>query len=150
MTRPFVLRPYTPADLDACVAIWRTASEAAHPFLGRDHLDADEALVRDVYFPQAEITVASEGTIPVGFIALIGRFVGGLFVSPDRHRRGIGRMLIDAAAQTHGPLAVEVYEENAAARRFYAALGFEDAGRRAVDDRDRPHPLVRMDQPNAA
>ncbi|MCC5987874.1 MAG: GNAT family N-acetyltransferase [Pararhodobacter sp.] len=146
MTASLTLRPYTPADLDACAAIWRAASEAGHPFLAGADLDADEALVRDVYFPQAEITLACDGARPVGFVAMIGSFIGALFVAPDQHRRGIGRMLVAAVAQTHGPLVVEVYAENAGACRFYGALGFTETGRRDMDDRGRAHPLVRMEQ----
>lgn len=149
MTASLTLRPYTPADLDACAAIWRAASEAGHPFLTCADLDADEALVRDVYFPQAQITLACDGGEPVGFVALISSFIGGLFVAPDQHRRGIGRMLVDAVVQTHGPLTVEVYADNPGARRFYGALGFTETGRRDMDDRGRAHPLVRMEQQGA-
>jgi GNAT superfamily N-acetyltransferase len=147
MNQSLILRAYAPSDLPGCLAIWRAASEAGHPFLTREELDADEAIVRDLYFPQARITVACDGADPVGFVALIGSFIGGLFVSPDQHRRGIGRILVQAVAETHGPLAVEVYAENASAHQFYRALGFGETGRRASDDRGRPYPLVRMEQP---
>lgn len=149
MTASLTLRPYTPADIDACAAIWRAASEAGHPFLTSDDLDADAVLVRDVYFPQAEITLACDGARPVGFVAMIGSFIGALFVAPDQHRRGIGRMLVAAVAQMYGPLTVEVYAENAGARRFYRALGFTETGRRDVDDCARAHALVRMEQSGA-
>jgi GNAT superfamily N-acetyltransferase len=150
MTRRLILRAYAPSDLAACLAIWRAASEAGHPFLAREDLDADEALVRDVYFPQARITVACDGAAPVAFVAMVGSLIGALFVSPDQHRRGIGRALIETVAQTHGPLTVEVYEDNAGARRFYRALGFRQTARRATDDRDRPLPLVRMERPGGS
>lgn len=146
MTASLTLRPYTPADLEDCAAIWRAASEAGHPFLTSADLDADEALVRDVYLSQAQIILACDGAEPVGFVALIGSFIGGLFVAPDQHLRGIGRMLVEAAAQTDGPLTVEVYAENSGARRFYGAFGFTETDRRNVDDRGRAHPLVRMEQ----
>ena len=146
MTAHLALRPYTPADLDACTAIWRAASNAGHPFLSREDLKADEALVREVYFPRAAITLACDGGAPVGFVAMIGAFIGGLFVAPDQHRRGIGRMLVEAVAHTHGPLMVEVYEANSGARQFYRALGFSETGHRGFDDRGRPLPLIRMEQ----
>lgn len=147
MTRPLTLRPYAPADSDACLTIWRAASESGHPFLTSKELDGDAALVRDVYLPQADITLACIGDEPVGFVALIGSFIGGLFVLPGRHRSGIGRKLVQAAARAHGPLVVEVYEANTTARGFYGALGFVQAGRRASDDRGRPYPLLRLEQP---
>lgn len=143
------LRPYTPADLSACLHIWRVASEAGHPFLDAAALDADAGLVRDVYIPAAEMTLACEGARVAGFVAMIGSFIGGLFVLPAYHRRGIGRDLLQAAAARHGPLSVEVYAANTRALAFYESLGFVETGRRARDDQDRPLPLVWMEQPGA-
>lgn len=138
------IRPYrADADLEPCLAIWRAASEAGHPFLGAGALDDDEPLVRDVYMPAAEVWVADAGG-PVGFIALLDGFVGGLFVAPGRHGEGIGRALVEHAAALRGALTVDVYEENVAAQRFYRRAGFVETGRRAEDDRGRPHALVSM------
>ncbi|MGJ3263669.1 MAG: GNAT family N-acetyltransferase [Salinarimonas sp.] len=140
-----LIRAYDPTyDADACLAVWRAASEAGHPFLGASALDADAVLVRDVYLPRAEIMVASDDGRLAGFLALLGTVIGGLFVDPARHARGIGRALVLHAAARKGALDVEVYEENAGARAFYDRLGFVPTGRRATDDQGRPHPLVRM------
>ena len=147
MTRDLVLRPSAEQDRDTCLAIWRAASEAGHPFLTRSELDADEVLVRDVYLSKATITVACEGEEPVGFIAMIDDFIGGLFVQPARHRQGVGRLLIAAASRQAGPLSVEVYAENVKALGFYETLGFVQTAERATDDQGRPHGLVRLKQP---
>lgn len=138
------LRPYTPADLDTCMEIWRRASEYAHAFLGDTALDADAILVRTLYIPGAEIIVAEADGRVVGFVALIGDFVGGLFVDPAHHGRGIGRRLMAAAERRRGPLTLEVYIRNRAARDFYAALGYREILCQINDDQGRPHPLVRM------
>lgn len=143
------IRPYDPAeDLDECLAVWRAASEVGHPFLGPAALDADAVLVREVYMPRAEIHVAVADGRVVGFIALLGDVVGGLFVDPRVHGRGIGAALIRFAAAAEGTLAVEVYEENAAARAFYGRVGFVETGRRPTDDQGRPHALIRMILPH--
>ncbi len=147
MTVDIVLRPYAGPDRDTCLAIWRAASEAGHPFLTRPALDADQVLVRDVYLAKAAITLACDEAGPVGFIALIDDFIGGLFVQPGRHRQGVGRLLITAASRQAGPLSVEVYVENAKALRFYETLGFVPTAERATDDQGRPHALVRLGQP---
>ncbi|TFL16672.1 GNAT family N-acetyltransferase [Jannaschia formosa] len=139
------LRPYEAGrDLERCLAIWRVASEAGHPFLDAATLDADAVQVRDVYMPAAEIVVAERGGAVVGFIALLDDLVGGLFVDPATHRSGAGRALIRDAARVRGRLEVEVYEANAGARAFYAACGFAETGRREIDDHGRKLPLIRM------
>jgi ribosomal protein S18 acetylase RimI-like enzyme len=143
-TAPMILRPYTPADLDAVMAIWRRASEAGHPFLSAADLDADAELVRTLYIPGAEITVAEEDGRILGFVALVGTFVGGLFVDPAAHRRGVGRRLMADAESRRGPLTLEVYVANATARAFYRALGYREILCQITDDQGRPHPLVRM------
>jgi ADP-ribose pyrophosphatase YjhB (NUDIX family)/predicted GNAT superfamily acetyltransferase len=139
------LRPYDgPSDLDHCMVLWRAASEAGHPFLDAATLDVDALVVRELYMPAAEITVAERNGKVVGFIALLGDLVGGLFVDPGAHRSGTGRALIGDALRRKGRLEVEVYEANPGARAFYAACGFVETGRRDTDDHGRALPLIRM------
>lgn len=136
-------------DLERCLAVWRAASEDAHSFLGLEAIRADEQLVRDRYMPMAEITVAEQDDDVAGFIALLGSFIGGLFVSPERARRGIGRELVDNAARRKGTLEVEVYKENPRALAFYSSLGFRQVSERPLDDLGRDHPLILMQRPLA-
>jgi len=142
---PLLIRPYDPkSDLERCMTIWRTASEVAHPFLGASELDADATLVRDQYMPAANIHVAvSEGAVS-GFIALLGSFIGGLFVDPALHGHGIGKALVLEARRCHPILDVEVYEANMDARAFYARLRFTESGRRERDDQGRTLPLIAL------
>jgi len=139
------IRPYCAAlDLERCMMIWRQASEAGHPFLPSTALDADAALVREKYMPAAEIQVAEVDGAVSGFIALLGSFIGGLFVDPSQHRQGIGRALVLGAHRGRPVLEVEVYEANTDARAFYAKLGFIETSRRERDDQDRPFPLIML------
>lgn len=143
--RPLTIRPYAPAsDLDRCMTIWRKASEVGHPFLAPSMLDADAALVREKYMPAADILVAVIGGEVSGFIALLGSFIGGLFVDPSRHGQGIGKALVLEARRGQPILDVDVYEANADARAFYARLGFKKNGRRERDDQGRPLPLIAL------
>ncbi|WP_240784063.1 GNAT family N-acetyltransferase [Tabrizicola caldifontis] len=139
------LRPYNALrDLERCMALWRAASEVGHPFLDTATLVADAVVVRDSYMPAAEITVAERAGAVVGFIALLGGLVAGLFVDPAAHRSGAGRALISDALRRKCRLDVEVYAANAGARAFYAACGFVETGRRGTDDRGRALPLICM------
>ena len=65
----------------------------------------------------------------VGFAAIIGGELDGLFVEPKLWRRGIGRTLIDAATQEARDrgLAVTV-TANPTAREFYERCGFTAEG----------------------
>lgn len=139
------LRPYEASrDLERCLAIWRAASENAHAFLGSDQIRSDEEIVRERYMPMAEITVAERNGELAGFIAMLDGFIGGLFVSPEHHRHGIGKMLVQDAASRKGELEVEVYRENPRALAFYGSLGFREVGAKPLDDMGRLHALVRL------
>lgn len=132
------------------MAIWRAGSELGHPFLSHAELDADAVLVRSIYMPATDVTVAEQSGEILGFIALSGSFIGALFVAPARHRQGLGRKLLAHAARKHPLLQVEVYAENPAARRFYTASGFIETLCYLTDDQGRPHPLIRMQRDAAA
>lgn len=138
-----IIRKAEPSDFGAMAQIWLGASRAGHPFLGEAVLQEQLATVQNVYFPQAENWVAEEGSV-IGFIGLLESHIGGLFVSPAAHRRGIGRQLVAHAADRLGSLSVEVYEQNESAVAFYLRCGFVQTGRKERDDEGRPFPLLRM------
>lgn len=119
-----MIRPYTDNDANAVVAIWRAASELAHPFLTTAFLDAEEQNVRSVYPAFAEISVLEEDGVVVGFIALIESEVGAIFLAPEHHGRGLGRKMMDFAVSQKGSVTVDVFKANAIGRAFYDRYGF--------------------------
>ncbi|MBF3243993.1 GNAT family N-acetyltransferase, partial [Pseudomonas aeruginosa] len=108
MSSPPKIRRYIPADRDATLAIWLEASRVGHGFLGEAELQKQKALVRDHYLDASETWLALDGDTPLGFIGLLDAFIGGLFVAPTAHGRGIGRQLVEHAATLKGALEVEV------------------------------------------
>lgn len=54
--------------------------------------------------------------------------MGGLFVDPALHGRGVGRMLVDHARSLRDELEVEVFKDNTGGRAFYEARGFRQIG----------------------
>lgn len=119
-----MMRRYKTDDTDALVAIWQAANDLAHPFLPPAFVAQVALDMRNIYLPKAETWVREESGAPIGFIALVGDEIGGLFLSPAYHGKGYGRAMVDHAVQLHGPLRVEVFEANAIGRRFYDGYGF--------------------------
>ena len=124
-----MIREYRTEDTDALIAVWQKANSLAHAFLPADFVAQVARDMRAIYLPNAETWVIEENGTPVGFIALIGDEIGGLFLDPSCHRRGFGKALTDHAVSVHGPLRVEVFEKNALGRRFYGRYGFVETER---------------------
>ena len=143
--RNLVIRAYVPEmDTHQLSQIWLDAALIAHAFIGEVTLLEQRSLIENVYLPKAETSVACLDAEPVGFISLIGTFVGGLFVAPACQGRGIGRMLIDHALAKTNELSLDVYTANAGAMRFYQRLGFVERSRRPVDNEGLPFEITQM------
>lgn len=119
-----MIRKYQETDCEAVVGIWFAASRIATPFLSGRFMMEERHNIRTIWLKQAETWVFDvDGTV-VGFISLIGSEVGAIFVDPNCQGRGIGRALMDHAANLRGQLFLDVFEENAVGRRFYDRYGF--------------------------
>jgi putative acetyltransferase len=119
-----MIRAYRSSDCTAVLDVWAAASAVAHAFLPKEHLAAERRDIAELHLPAAQSWVWVAGEHVVGFIAMVGNEIGGLFVDPAHHGRGIGRALVDHVRKSHDELEVEVFKENALGRAFYAAYGF--------------------------
>jgi len=124
-----MIRKFHARDTESLVSIWRAASAVAHPFLEDGFLAQEAENLRAIYLPNAETWVAESRGVPVGFIALIGDEIGGLFLDPAFHGKGIGKAMVDHAVALKGLLCVEVFEKNTIGRRFYDQYGFVETAR---------------------
>ena len=148
-TRTMTIRAARSEDQDSLVGIWLRSVRATHTFLSEDDIQSLLPFVRDELGPDSELelwVLAGEEGTAVGFTGLVGTDVAALFLDPDRHRRGGGRMLIEHARRLKGALTVDVNEQNPDAVRFYEATGFETVGRSPTDDAGRPFPILHMRQ----
>lgn len=109
----------------------------------RDQLVADPDAI---HLPPAQIAngqviVAEMGGEVVGFAAVVGGELDGLFVEPDLWGSGIGKVLVNAAVQEARKrgLALRVIA-NPRARRFYEGCGFSVEG----EEQTRFGPALRM------
>lgn len=72
------------------------------------------------------VFVALAGERVVGTASLDGQVVRTVFVQPDLHGKGIGRMLMETVEQTARDLGIEVLRvpSSVSAEHFYQKLGF--------------------------
>ncbi len=111
------------ADLLAVLTSWEAASKLAHPFLDDAFLAQERTNIAELYLPKAETWVAEVDGDVVGFISLLGNEIGGLFLNPKEHGKGIGRALVGKAQELYPTLEVEVFAQNSIGRRFYERYG---------------------------
>ncbi|MCZ6629251.1 MAG: N-acetyltransferase [SAR324 cluster bacterium] len=119
-----MIRKYHDKDIAEVLDVWFLASSLAHPFLSEDFMGQERENIRDKWIPNSETWVYEHEDEVIGFISLIGKEVGAIFVAPDWHGQGFGRTLMDHAKSIHNTLEVEVFKENKIGRRFYDRQNF--------------------------
>jgi putative acetyltransferase len=138
------IRPYSDDDLGQLLDVWYRASLIAHWFLTEEFLETERRQIAEHWLPIAETLVAENDGVVVGFLAMIGNEVGGIFVDPDFQGRGIGRALMDAARDSRPFLELDVFEANSVGRRFYDAYGFDVIGRHINEVVGQPELRLRL------
>ncbi len=111
-------------DLEQIMRVWYESSILAHPFLNSEFVEKVKSDMRNIYIPNSETWVYENDEGVVGFISMIDKEIGGLFVLPKNHSRGIGTKLVNFVNEFHDELEVEVFERNKIGRAFYNKLGF--------------------------
>ena len=106
------------------MSAWNNTQGIAHPFLPEDFQTQEKINIKELYLPNADTWVVEDDNEVVGFIALIGNEVGGLFLQPPHHGKKLGKMMMDKAQELHGDLVVDVFEKNSIGCDFYTQYGF--------------------------
>ena len=120
-----MIRDFHATDIDAVIALWRRSSDLAHPFLSTAFQNRVQSMLRGVFTAGiADVSVAQVDDRVVGFIAMIGDQVAGLFVDPAFLGKGHGRALMETAKAGRDTLTVEVFSANGIGRAFYDRAGF--------------------------
>ena len=119
-----MIRKYCHTDLDELLDAWYSASKIAHHFLTDSFFEYERENIASVYIPAAETWVYERDGKVIGFIALIGNEIGGLFVHSNYQGKGIGRSLMDHAANLRDRLVLNVFEDNSIGLSFYEKYGF--------------------------
>ncbi len=128
-----MIRKYKTKDTDALITIWDNSEALAHPFLPSDVRDQVRKDMRNVYLPNAETWLLEANGAPAGFIAMIEKEIGGLFVDPSKQGQGLGSKMIDHVVSLKGPLSVEVFKKNKIGVPFYKRYGFVVIGEGTFD-----------------
>ena len=120
-----MIRKHTPKDLNSILDIWYQASTLAHPFLDDAFVEQVKTAMRDIYVPGSETWVYEQNNNILGFIGMMDNEIGGLFVLPNQHGKGIGAQLLNYIKPNYKNLEVEVFEKNNLGRGFYDKKGFK-------------------------
>ncbi|RMM83084.1 GCN5-related N-acetyltransferase [Pseudomonas coronafaciens pv. striafaciens] len=139
------IRPACEADAEA-EAISRVVLAALHTSNARDYsADVIERVAQSfsasalcALMRQRQMFVAVAGAMIVGTASLDGHAVRSVFVDPDWHRRGVGRLLMEQIERVARGAGEErlVVPSSVTAQGFYAALGFKVV-REHIEDEER-------------
>lgn len=141
------VRPARAVDREGLLELWERSVRATHDFLADSDVVALRPIVaRELAGSSVEWWVlAADDDAPIGFLGYTPDTIEGLFIDPERRGQGAGKLLVaHAQGLSGGALAVDVNEQNPAARGFYEALGFSVVGRSATDADGRPFPILHM------
>lgn len=119
-----MIRKYNEKEIPTLINIWERASTIAHPFLDIEFTQMVKKAMTEMYLPNSDTWVYVESNNIVGFISMLENEIGGLFVSPEHHSKGIGTALVNHIKQFHKELEVEVFEKNKVGKPFYEKYGF--------------------------
>lgn len=126
------LRPYTPADEDAAIELWRRTWQQHYP-----HLDFNARVNwwrerwRQELIPVAHIVVAEIDGMLAGFVTVDTKtmYLDQIVVAPEHWGSDIALQLLDEAKRlSPRGLDLLVNKDNARAIRFYEKHGFVYAG----------------------
>ena len=120
-----MIRKYNHQDEWRIIEIWLKSSSLAHPFLDSTFVERVKKDMKEIYLPNAMTWVFEKDNNLIGFISMIGNEIGGLFVVPDHHSKGIGTKLVNFVRKDHKELEVEVFKGNKIGRAFYKKYGFK-------------------------
>ena len=130
--QPFTLRPYTSADEEAAIELWRRTWQLAYPgidFAAR--LEWWRQRWRHELVPVATLTVAEANGRMMGFVTVDpGTFdMDQLVVAPEAWGMGVAAALI-AEAKRISPAGLDLHvnKDNTRAIRFYEKQGFVISG----------------------
>ncbi len=141
--------PVNPEDFPQMVEVWEASVRATHDFLTEADIQFFKPLVLEELPNMASMACMrnDQGKI-VGILGVSEEKIEMLFIHPLWRGKGVGRQLLLHAVHVLGASVVDVNEQNEQAVGFYLRMGFEVAGRSAVDSLGKPFPLLHLQLPH--
>jgi putative acetyltransferase len=132
MAAQAILRPYSAADEDAAIELWRRTWAQHYPQIDFNaRLDWWRARWRNELVPVARIVLAEQDGTLLGFVTVDPKtmYLDQIVVAPEHWGSPVALMLLDEAKRI-SPRGLEllVNKDNARAIRFYHKHGFIYAG----------------------
>jgi putative acetyltransferase len=126
--QPLRLRPYTAADEDAAIELWRRTWQLAYPAIDfAARVDWWRRRWRDELVPLAKIVVAEMDGVIEGFVTVDPKtgYLDQIVVAPEFWGSNVAGLLLDEAKRL-SPAGIEllVNKDNARAISFYEKHGF--------------------------
>jgi GNAT superfamily N-acetyltransferase len=136
-------------DAEDLARIHRSAIKAAMPWLPRLHTtEEDLRFFADRVLPTETILVVEvEGSI-AGFISFVNGWINHLYITPNKLGCGYGSALLGRTMAACESLQLWTFQDNHAARRFYAKHGFLEAEFTDGQRNEEKTPDVRMAWPS--
>jgi putative acetyltransferase len=125
------LRPYSPADEAAAIALWQRTWQQAYPHLDfAARVDWWRARWRDELVPAARIVIAEQNGTMAGFVTVdFAGYLDQIVVAPEAWGSPVAAMLLDEAKRiSPARLELLVNQDNERAIRFYKKHGFAVGG----------------------
>lgn len=132
MTINITLRPYTTADEDAAIELWRRTWQQHYPHLNfNERVDWWRARWRSELVPVAQVVMAEFGGALAGFVTIDTKtmYLDQIVVAPEHWGSPVALALLDEAKRL-SPRGVDllVNKDNYRAIKFYEKNGFAYAG----------------------
>lgn len=112
-------------DAEAIARLFRRTRELCLPYLPTLHTpEEDFDYFSNHVLAESEVWVAESGECTIGFCAFADAWLHHLYIAPEAQRGGIGSRLLRIALSKCLVMNLWVFQQNAAAIRFYESHGF--------------------------
>lgn len=119
------LRRLARGETDIAAALHRRAGATIPGYDVALHTpEQDRAFYREQVFAKGPIWGVLADAQLLGHVALSPGWIDHLYVEPEHHRRGVGRMLVGKAQEWEDELQLWTFQANLRARTFYERHGF--------------------------